>query len=70
MSFENHENRNQRRVEASDAQSRLTQEALTLYQCGPGGAIVTNPADCREQNSRSLPNLELFDPEQRRSLTG
>ena len=46
--------------QATGAQEKMTQEALRLYQCGPGGPIVTNPADCRPMNGRSsLPNLEI-----------
>mgnify|MGYP003386065032 CR=1 FL=1 len=48
-----------RDAQADSARERLSQEAR-MYQCGPGGPIVSNPQDCRDMDtSRSLPPLQI-----------
>ncbi|MBK7746394.1 MAG: hypothetical protein IPI39_04050 [Candidatus Obscuribacter sp.] len=46
---------------SAETQQKLSNEALALYQCGPGGPIVSNPKDCREMNRASvdLPALAI-----------
>ncbi|MBK8220444.1 MAG: hypothetical protein IPK73_05395 [Candidatus Obscuribacter sp.] len=47
-------------LRADEQAADLSRQALTLYECGPGGPIVTNPADCKDYRaSNILPELNL-----------
>lgn len=47
--------------QAKEQAADLSRQALKLYECGPGGPIVTDPADCKDYRSASniLPDLRL-----------
>jgi hypothetical protein len=54
-------------INQSRASEMATQEATEdsaqlarqVYQCGPGGPIVSKPSDCSEMNSKHRPDTKL-----------
>jgi hypothetical protein len=66
MRLENEINQGQANERSTqESTENSTQLARQVYQCGPGGPIVSKPSDCMEMDSKhrpdpKLPSLELF----------